>query len=308
MVILLHRILASGQCAAPGHYEEEDRLMKYVITEKRIREFREQLCREEKGEATIKKYMRDLYKLVNFADGRSLDKELVVAYKKELKESGRYKTRSINSYLVAANRFFSFMGWHELRVKTYKVQRETFRPENRNFTKRDYKKLVAAAKKAGNLRLALLIQTICAVGLRVSELQMVTVDAVKKGVAQIRCKGKERQVLLPRSLQKHLLYYIRKKGICQGIVFCTSSGRPLDRSNIWKEMKALCGRAGVDRDKVFPHNLRHLFAVTFYEMSRDIGMLADILGHGSIETTRIYIKTSSCEYRERLDKMDLVFW
>ncbi len=281
--------------------------MRHLITEKCLTAFRMQLHREEKGKLTVEKYMRDLKKLEDFANGRSLDKELVIEYKQYLKDCGKYKTKSINSYLVAANRFFSFMGWEELRVKTYKVQKETFRPENRNFTRRDYKKLVAAAKRAGNQRLALLIQTICAVGLRVSELQMITVDAVKKGIAQIQCKGKERQVLLPRSLQKHLMHYIRKKGIRGGIVFRTSSGKPLDRSNIWKEMKALCERAGVDRDKVFPHNLRHLFAVTFYKMSRDIGMLADILGHGSIETTRIYIKTSSCEYRERLDKMKLVF-
>ncbi len=281
--------------------------MKYVITEKRLAAFQDELRREEKGKLTVEKYMRDLKKLEDFAAGRSLDKELVIEYKQYLKDCGKYKTKSINSYLVAANRFFDFMGWHELRVKTYKVQRETFRPENRNFTKKEYQKLIAAAKMAGNLRLALLIQTICAVGLRVSELQMITAGAVKKGIAQIYSKGKERQVLLPRSLQKHLMHYIRKKGIHYGVVFRTASGKPLDRSNIWKEMKALCEKAGVEKDKVFPHNLRHLFAVTFYEKSKDIGKLADILGHENIETTRIYIRTSSYEYQKRLDELNLVF-
>ena len=278
--------------------------MEYVITEKCLESFAEQLRREEKGKLTVEKYMRDIKKLADFADGRQLDKKLVIEYKEQLKSCGKYKTKSINSYLVAANRFFSFMGWHDLRIKTYK---ETFRPENRNFTKHDYKKLVRMAEKIGNLRLALVIQTICAVGLRVSELQMITVSAVKKGVAQIYCKGKERQVLLPQPLQKRLMNYIRRKGIRYGVVFCTSSGKPLDRSNIWKEMKALCERAGVEKDKVFPHNLRHLFAVTFYEKNKDIGKLADILGHGSIETTRIYIKTSSYECRKQLDEMNLVF-
>ncbi len=282
--------------------------MDYLITEEGLLAFEQQLHREEKGKLTVEKYMRDLRKLKDFAAGRSLDKELVIEYKQELKDCGKYKTKSINSYLVAANRFFDFMGWHELRVKTYKVQKETFQPENRNFTRCDYQKLVTAAEKAGKWRLALLIQTICAVGLRVSELQMVTVDVVRKGAAQICCKGKERKVLLPRSLQKQLLRYIKKKNIRQGVVFRTSSGRPLDRSNIWKEMKALCERAKVERDKVFPHNLRHLFAKTFYEKNKDIGKLADILGHSSIETTRLYIRTPSAEYQRQLDKMNLVLF
>ncbi len=281
--------------------------MKYQITEKRMKDFEEQLYSEEKQQATVEKYLRDLKKLADFADGRELSKKLMVEYKETLKSSGEYKTRSINSYLVAANRFLEFMGWYDFRVKTFKIQKETFRSSERNLTKKDYWKLVGMAGKLGNARLAFLIQTICATGLRVSELEMITVSAVKKGVAHIYCKGKEREVFLPHSLRKKLMYYIARNKLDNGPVFRTAKGKPLDRSNIWKEMKSLCKHTGINPKKVFPHNLRHLFARTYYEMSRDIGKLADILGHNSIETTRIYIRASSGEHIKQLDDMGLVF-
>ena len=281
--------------------------MKYQITEKRMKDFEEQLYSEEKQQATVEKYLRDLKKLADFADGRELSKKLMVEYKETLKSSGEYKTRSINSYLVAANRFLEFMGWYDFRVKTFRVQREAFRSARKNLTKKDYRGLVKTAGKRGKARLAMLIQAICATGLRVSELEMITVKAVRKGAAHIYCKGKERKVFLPHSLRKELLYYIAKNKIKEGPVFCTAGGKPLDRSNIWREMKALSKEAGINPEKVFPHNLRHLFARTYYEMNRDIGKLADILGHGSIETTRIYIRASSGEHLKQLDGMGLVF-
>lgn len=278
-----------------------------VITEKLLKRYQEYLYEQEKGSATIQKYIRDLQKLLAFTGGEELTKKRMIEYKEELKNCHKYKTSSINSYLVAANRFLEYMGWYDLRVKTFKMQTEAFLPEKRDLTKEEYKRLVKAAEDAGKIRLSLLLQTICATGIRVSELEMITVKAVKSGTANIYNKGKERQVLIPQSLQKKLLYYIQKKGVKRGTVFCTSSGKAMDRSNIWKEMKSICEAARVKKEKVFPHNLRHLFAKIFYGLGKDMGKLADILGHSSIETTRIYIRTSSQEYRKLLDKMELVF-
>ncbi len=281
--------------------------MTRIITEQSLKAFQEHLYEEEKQSATIQKYIRDLRKLMDFAKGRELTKKTMIRYKESLKENRQYKTSSINSYLVAANRYLEYMGWYDLRVKTYKVQKEAFLPEEKDLSREEYRRLVAAARRTGRNRLALLLQTICATGMRVSELEMLTVKAVRRGTADIYCKGKERQILLPRALQVELLHYIRTRKLKGGVVFQTASGKAMDRSNIWKEMKALCREAGVAPEKVFPHNLRHLFAKTFYEKSKDIGKLADILGHASIETTRIYIKTSSCEYRRQLDGLKLVF-
>lgn len=277
-----------------------------VITEQSIKNYQEYLYEEEKSSATIQKYVRDVKKLMAFAGGEELTKKRMIEYKEALKECKRYKTSSINSYLVAANRFLEYMGWHDLRVKTCKVQKETFALENRDLSREEYKRLVETAMAGGNTRLALLIQTICATGIRVSELEMVTVGAVRSGAANVSCKGKERRVLIPRHLQSLLLDYIREEGVDSGPVFCTSSGRAMDRSNIWREMKMLCQEAGVEKEKVFPHNLRHLFAKTYYQAGKDIGKTADVLGHSSIETTRIYIKTPSREHRKLLEDMGLV--
>ncbi len=276
------------------------------ITKEILEKYRAHLFEEEKSAATINKYMCDLKKLQDFAGGRELSKFLVIAYKESLRREGRYKTSSINSFLVAANRLFEYQGWHDLRIKTFKIQKEIFVPEDRELSKDEYKILVRVAKEEGKERLALILQTICATGIRVSELSSITAAAVRNGVATIYNKGKERQVLLPRHLQAKLLQYMKKVGLERGIVFRTSKGRAVDRTNIWREMKGLCEKAGVNPKKVFPHNLRHLFARSFYQIGRDIAKLADILGHNSIETTRIYLKESYSTYREQLERIELL--
>ena len=276
------------------------------ITKEILEEYRVHLFEEEKSAATINKYMCDLKKLQDFAGGRELSKFLVIAYKESLRREGRYKTSSINSFLVAANRLFEYQGWYDLRIKTFKIQKEIFVPEDRELSKDEYKILARVAKEEGKERLALILQTICATGIRVSELSSITAAAVRNGVATIYNKGKERQVLLPRHLQAKLLQYMKRVGLERGIVFRTSKGRAVDRTNIWREMKGLCEKAGVNPKKVFPHNLRHLFARSFYRIGRDIAKLADILGHNSIETTRIYLKESYSTYREQLERIELL--
>lgn len=250
--------------------------------------------------------MRDLEKLEQFLQGEDLNKEKLIAYKQYLQDSGQYKTASINSFLVVANQFCQIMGWCDLRVKTFTQQRETFRPEQKHLSSREYKRLIQAAQKSGKHRLALILQTIGATGVRVSELRYIDAAAVKRGEANLRCKGKQRRILLPRKLQILLKAYMLKHKIKSGPIFCSAKGNPLDRSNIWREMKGICQAAGIDRQKVFPHNLRHLFAVCFYQMERDIVKLADILGHSNVETTRIYTKTTGEEHRKILDRMDMV--
>ena len=280
--------------------------MKRMITEEKILQYQEYLYEEEKTTATIKKYICDLKKLMDYLSGREITKKLMVEYKEALRKEKGYRLTSINSFLVAANRFFEYMGWYDLRVKTYRIQKEIFVPENRDLSKAEYKKLVQAAMKKGKKRLAMILQTICAAGIRISELSCVTVESVVKGIVEIYCKGKQRIVLLPKKLQKKLLRYIQEKEIKSGILFCTSSGKPVDRSNIWKEMKGLCEEAEVTEEKVYPHNLRHLFAKEFYAVEKDIAKLADILGHSSVETTRIYIKSTSAEHQKQLNMMGLV--
>ncbi len=277
-----------------------------AITESILLSYKEYLYEEERSPATIEKYMCDLRKLIRFMDGREITKMRMIEYKEYLREEKRYKVSSINSFLVAANRLFEFMEWYDLRVKTYKVQREVFVPENRDLSREEYKRLVRTARRQGKERLALVLQTIGATGIRVSELSSITVASVSRGMAELYCKGKQRQILLPRDLQKSLLRYIRIKRLKKGAVFCTSSGKPLDRTYIWREMKSLCEVAGIDKDKVFPHNLRHLFARCFYQLNKDIAKLSDLLGHSSIETTRIYIKSTSKEHRKELEALKLL--
>ncbi len=218
----------------------------------------------------------------------------------------KYKLSSINSFLVAANRLFEYLGWYGLRVKTYRIQKETFMPENKDLSKAEYKKLVQAALRKCKKRLAMVIRTLCAMGIRASELSGITAESVKTGTAEILCKGKQRKVIVPKKLQKLLLKYISENKIENGIVFRTSGGRAVDRSNIWREIKLLGKDAGVQDKKIFPHNFRHLFAKTFYQKNKDIAKLADVLGHNSIETTRIYIKTTCKEYQKQIDMMGLV--
>lgn len=280
--------------------------MRRIIKEKMLKRYEIHLKNEEKSKATINKYLCDLRKLIEFMAGREVSKELMLAYKDKLLTQDSYKVSSVNSFLVAANCFFEFMGWLDLKVKTYNIQRETFCTEDKFLSKDEYFCLVKTAKELGKIRLSMIIQTICATGIRVSELRAVTVSAVQKGSVVIQNKGKIRTVLLPDKLRKELLYYISRMGIKKGIVFCTASGKAVNRSNIWREMKALCKTAGVDEAKVFPHNLRHLFAAVFYGIKKDIAKLADVLGHSNIETTRIYIKTTGREHKKQLNQMNLV--
>lgn len=280
--------------------------MKRHITEKNLAGYEEHLYEEEKSPATIQKYMCDLRKLSSYMGRQEITKKRMIEYKETLKNSRKYQLSSINSFLTAANCFFEYMGWYELKVKTFRIQKEAFLSENKDLTKEEYGRLVQAAKQSGQGRLSLILETICATGIRISELAEITVSGVRRGTADIYCKGKARKVLIPEPLQKKLLYYIGKQGLEQGAVFQTASGKPVDRSNIWREMKALCNLAGVGKEKVFPHNLRHLFAKSFYQIEKDIARLADVLGHSNIETTRIYIKTTGYEHRRQLEDMGLV--
>ena len=279
--------------------------MEKIITEDKIMQYERYLREEEKAAATIQKYTSDLRKLEAYADGMPITKEIMLGYKQYLKKKG-YSAASINSYLVAANRFFEYMEWYGIRVKQLRLQREAYVPEERELTKTEYKRLVKTAKKMGKHRLAMIITTICATGIRISELSALTAAGVRRGVIYIDNKGKIRKVLIPVDLQKRLLLYMADNHIKRGVVFSTSKGNPVDRSNIWKEMKSICRESGVNDKKVYPHSLRRLFARIFYSMEKDIAKLADILGHGSIETTRIYIRTSSREYMRQMKRMDMI--
>lgn len=273
------------------------------LTEKQLERFLSALRNEEKSAATLEKYRRDTGAFFHFLPPDTpVSKELVIAYKQRLAQT--YKTASANSMLVAVNRLLSFLGWDDCRVRMLKAQRRIFREADRELTKAEYFRLLEAAGR--NERLHLLMQTICSTGIRVGELPCITCEALAEGRARVRCKGKERIILLPKQLRARLLRYCRAHGVRTGCIFVTRSGRPLNRSNIWTEMKRLCAAAEVDPAKVFPHNLRHLFAVTFYRQHRDIVRLADILGHSNIETTRIYTVTSGSEHGRQIDCLGLL--
>jgi site-specific recombinase XerD len=257
------------------------------------------------SENTIEKYIRDVRAFSDHTNGTEITKETVIAYKNKL-ISDNYAVRSINSMVASLNGLFSFLGWTDLKVKSIKLQRQIYCPEEKELTKAEYMRLVNTAKQKGNERLNLLIQTICGTGIRVSELSYITVEAVKCGEAVVSLKGKTRSVFIVRDLQKKLLRYAAEQKIISGAIFITRSGKPMSRTNIWREMKNLCEQAGVNPQKVFPHNLRHLFARTFYGIEKDISNLADILGHSSINTTRIYIITTGNEHRQRMENMRLI--
>lgn len=276
------------------------------VTWELLEQYKRYLYAEEKAGNTIAKYMCDLKKFMEYSRGQEVTKEMMIAYKEYLLKERHYKVASINSYIVAVNRFFEYMGWYGICVKTLKIQRDAYCQEEKELMKTDYKKLVKTAKEEGKYRLAMIIQTICATGIRVSELSAVTVKSVQKGVIEVNNKGKIRRVLIHNKLRRQLLAYASRRGISRGLIFCTKSGKPVHRNNIWRDMKQLCKKAGVNAEKVYPHNLRHLFAKSFYEVSRDISKLADILGHSNIETTRIYLRSNSREYQKQLDSMGLV--
>ena len=275
-----------------------------TIKGEQIRSFREYLTEEERAAATVGKYEKDVVSFAVHLSGRELTKNEVLSYKNEL--IGHYAPASVNSILSSLNSFFAFMGWHDLRVKLLKIQRRTFASGERELTRAEYERLLRAACDRKNERLYLIMQTVCATGIRVSELRYITVEAVEQGRAEIRCKGKQRTVLLPRQLCKLLNQYIKTSKRKSGPVFVTKHGNPPDRSNIWSDMKRLCRTAGVPREKVFPHNLRHLFARTYYSLQKDIVRLADILGHSSVNTTRIYTMESGEVHRRQIERLGLL--
>lgn len=262
------------------------------------------LRHEEHSELTIQKYSRDITRFLACSKGR-LDKSAIMEWRTALVADG-YAPQTINSMLAAVNGLLDYLGRSEQKVKPLKCQRVMFRSKERELTKAEYLRLLDTAKCQGKQRLFLVLQTICATGIRVSELKYITVQAAQNGQATVNCKGKCRVILIPRKLCKELLGWAKGKRITAGPVFQTSGGKTLDRSNIWREMKGLCGAAGVDSRKVFPHNLRHLFAVLFYKVNKDIAKLADILGHTSISTTRIYIMETSAEHERQLAQLGLV--
>lgn len=274
-----------------------------ILDQARIREFEVNLIREEKSTATCEKYLRDVRCFARFAGERAVTKEIVVAWKKELIAQG-YAVRSVNSMLASVNSFLGFLGWHECKVKNIRLQRQTYCTEDKELTKAEYLRLLSASKT--NEQYNLVLQTICGTGIRVSELRYFTVEAVQSGEITVSCKSKTRTILVPGKLKKQLMNYARQRNIHSGAVFLGKSGKPLDRSSIWRQMKQLCKAAGVKESKVFPHNLRKLFARTFYGIEKDIAKLADILGHSSINTTRIYIMTTGIEHRRKIERLGLV--
>ena len=268
-----------------------------------IRDFGQYLVREEKSTATQEKYLRDVRAFAVFLGEGAVTKEAAVAWKHDLVTSG-YAVRSVNSMVASVNALFAFLGWTDCRLKSLRQQRQVYCPEEKELTKGEYLRLLQAAK--GEERLQLVLQTICATGIRVSELAHFTLEAVGEGRVTVSCKGKTRTILVPSRLRRLLLAFARKEKIRSGPIFRSRNGKPLNRSTVWAKMKALCTAAGVAPGKVFPHNLRKLFARTFYAIEKDIAKLADILGHSSVDTTRIYIISTGTEHRKKIERLGLV--
>ena len=274
------------------------------LTDKIIKKFKEYLIDEEKSKATIEKYIRDLTVFVSWLGGAELSKTKVLGYKEYI--ISKYAPASVNSILSSLNSFFDFIDEYGLKVKNLKIQKQIFAKNEKELTKAEYDRLLAAAKAEGNQKLNLLMQTICATGIRVSELKYITVEALKDGRADVNMKGKLRVIIIPKELCRMLKKYAAEQKISSGSIFVTKTGRPLDRTNIWKLMKSLCESANVDKGKVFPHNLRHLFARTFYSIEKDIVRLADILGHSSVNTTRIYTMETWEICRRQVQRLGLL--
>lgn len=276
----------------------------YKITPALIEKYTTYLREQERSKATIQKYLHDIAVLLQFLGGRSMTKAILIDWKQHLIE--RYAAASVNSMLAAINSFLTFAGWRELVVKQLRIQKNLFLDESKELSREEYVRLVRAAEQKENERLSLVIQTICATGIRVSELKYITVEAVRCGRAEVVNKGKRRVIFMPDKLRIILKRYLQKQKKTSGSVFTTRTGKPLDRSNIWRDMKALCISAGVDPGKVFPHNLRHLFAWTFYSLERDLSRLADILGHSNISTTRIYTAESGTIHAKQMQRLKLI--
>ena len=273
------------------------------ISTEMMNQFSAMLNAEGRSRGTVEKYLRDVRAFAAWMDDLGLEE--AVGWREYLVERG-YAAVTVNSMFSAVNRFLKFLGREDCKIKFLRVQRKAFREESRELTKAEYQRLLDVARETGQERLELLMETICATGIRVSEVRYITVEAANRAGTDIRLKGKIRDILIPNKLRRKLLKYARKNKIASGEIFLTGSGKSLSRGQIWREMKAICKKAGVEESKVFPHNLRHLFATTFYKVCKDIVKLADVLGHSSINTTRIYLMTSGAEHARQLEKLGLV--
>lgn len=269
-----------------------------------LSDFARQLQEDERSPATIENYLRHIRAFAAWAGGQAVTKNLATQWKEHL--ISQYRPGTVNTMLVSLNRFFAFLGWYDCQVKTLRIQRRLFREESKELTRAEYERLVSAAQASGRERLVLLLETICSTGIRVSEVKYITVEALKLGKAEISLKGKIRTILIPGKLCKKLKKYAKKKNTVSGEIFLTKNGKSLSRKQIWAEMKAICQSAKVAASKVFPHNLRHLFARTFYKVCRDVAKLADVLGHSSIETTRIYLISTGAEHAHTLERVRLL--
>ena len=272
------------------------------ITQDRISEYALYLKNEERAEGTVKKYIRDVKAFANFLNGGLITKEAALTWKVELKET--HAVTSVNSMLAAVNGFFAFCKVH-IRLKPYKIQRQMFLSYKKDLSKEEYERLLQTANSSKNEQLFYIIQTLCATGIRVGELQFITVESLQEGQAVVMNKAKTRTVFLPGDLQKSLVQYIKRRNIAAGHIFATKQGKPLNRSNVWANMKKLCTAAKVDPAKVFPHNLRSLFSRIFYNRNKDLAKLADILGHSNLNTTRVYIMESGAKHRRIIEDLGL---
>lgn len=276
-----------------------------IMISEQLASFRAYLQDEERSEATVEKYLCEVTQFSAWLNDTEVTKSAVAEWKEHLLTSG-YEPSTVNGKLTALDRFFDFMGWPDCKVKHLKLQRRLFRDDSRELTKAEYERLIATAEEMGKERLSLLMEAICGTGIRVSEVQYLTIEAAQQGKVEIYLKGKVRTILIPGKLCKKLLKYAKKHKIASGEIFLTRGSKSLSRKQIWAEMKALCKKAGVAPSKVFPHNLRHLFARTFYRVCRDVAKLADVLGHSSIETTRIYLISTGAEHAKTMDMLRLV--
>lgn len=280
-------------------------MTKLTITAHLINSYELHLKSEERSAGTRDKYLRDIKNFARFIGNDTLTKEITIAWRDNLIKN-HYSPVTINSMIAALNGFFRYIERDDCRLRFLKIQRKLFREQSKELTRAEYERLINAAYSAGKERLALLMETICASGIRVSEVRYITVEAAGNGKAEISLKGKIRSILLPKKLCRKLLQYARKQKIVAGEIFLTSNGKSMSRGQIWAEMKKICEKAGVEHTKVFPHNLRHLFATTFYKVCKDIARLADVLGHSSVDTTRIYLMTTASEHERQLEKLCLI--
>lgn len=269
-----------------------------------LSDFARQLQEDERSPATIENYLRHIRAFAAWAGGQAVTKDLATQWKEHL--ISQYRPGTVNTMLVSLNRFFAFLGWYDCQVKTLRIQRRLFREDSRELTRAEYERLVSAAQASGRERLVLLLETICSTGIRVSEVKYITVEALKLGKAEISLKGKIRTILLPNKLCRKLLKYAKKQKTVSGEVFLTRNGKGMSRKQIWAEMKSICAKAKVAATKVFPHNLRHLFARVFYKACRDVAKLADVLGHSSMEITRIYLISTGVEHAHTLERLRLI--